>query len=108
MAFPVNDSLDDLIESRSSIEQKIRQQAQAELDKLDARRALLLTLLGNDPYEHTIAENQAKAVSVPKYRDPATGKTWSGKGKRPRWFTNGQAELIENQDDSLAAAPNTD
>lgn len=24
--------------------------------------------------------------SVPKYRDSATGKTWSGHGKRPGWF----------------------
>lgn len=22
----------------------------------------------------------------PKYRNPATGDTWSGRGKRPRWF----------------------
>ncbi|WP_082550889.1 H-NS family nucleoid-associated regulatory protein [Pseudorhodoferax sp. Leaf265] len=24
--------------------------------------------------------------SVPKYRDPASGKTWTGNGKRPAWF----------------------
>jgi DNA-binding protein H-NS len=23
----------------------------------------------------------------PKYRDPATGATWSGRGKAPRWLT---------------------
>lgn len=23
----------------------------------------------------------------PKYRDPATGETWTGRGKRPRWFS---------------------
>jgi len=22
----------------------------------------------------------------PKYRNPATGETWTGRGKRPRWF----------------------
>jgi DNA-binding protein H-NS len=26
-----------------------------------------------------------KKPSAPKFRDPATGKTWSGKGKRPQW-----------------------
>lgn len=24
----------------------------------------------------------------PKYRNPADGATWSGRGKRPRWFTD--------------------
>jgi DNA-binding protein H-NS len=23
---------------------------------------------------------------APKYRDPATGKTWTGRGKAPRWI----------------------
>lgn len=28
-----------------------------------------------------------KAIKVaPKYRDPATGQTWSGRGKAPRWL----------------------
>lgn len=25
-------------------------------------------------------------VSMPKYRDPTTGKTWTGRGPRPAWF----------------------
>jgi len=24
----------------------------------------------------------------PKYRDPATGTTWTGRGKAPRWIAN--------------------
>jgi DNA-binding protein H-NS len=27
-----------------------------------------------------------KAPVAPKYRDPATGKTWSGRGKQPTWL----------------------
>jgi DNA-binding protein H-NS len=30
----------------------------------------------------------------PKYRDPATGTTWSGRGKQPRW-------IVGNRDDYL-------
>jgi DNA-binding protein H-NS len=26
-----------------------------------------------------------KKAGVPRFRDPATGKTWTGKGKRPHW-----------------------
>ncbi|WP_232444574.1 H-NS histone family protein [Burkholderia ubonensis] len=29
----------------------------------------------------------AKSASVPKYRDPKTGATWSGKGRAPAWIT---------------------
>lgn len=28
----------------------------------------------------------AKARHKGQYRDPATGKTWSGRGRRPQWF----------------------
>ncbi|CAM2159270.1 DNA-binding protein H-NS (plasmid) [Pararobbsia alpina] len=27
-----------------------------------------------------------KAAAVPKYRDPTTGATWSGRGKSPSWI----------------------
>lgn len=30
----------------------------------------------------------AKTLSVPKYRDPKTGATWSGKGRAPAWIAN--------------------
>lgn len=29
---------------------------------------------------------KARSKVKPKYRNPATGETWSGRGKRPRWF----------------------
>jgi DNA-binding protein H-NS len=31
----------------------------------------------------------AKPAGVPKYRDPASGKTWTGKGKAPGWIHEG-------------------
>jgi len=31
----------------------------------------------------------------PKYRDPITGKTWSGKGRMPNWYDpNREAEFL--------------
>ena len=36
---------------------------------------------------------------APKYRDPATGKTWIGLGKRPRWLVGDkEAYLISSQE----------
>lgn len=27
-----------------------------------------------------------RTVGAPKYRDPASGATWTGRGKQPRWI----------------------
>lgn len=35
-------------------------------------------------YRSTKAVN--RVAGVPKYRDPATGATWTGRGKQPRWI----------------------
>lgn len=32
------------------------------------------------------ADASAGAKVAPKYRDPATGNTWSGRGLKPRWL----------------------
>lgn len=29
----------------------------------------------------------AKQTIAPKYRDPSSGQTWSGRGRTPRWLT---------------------
>jgi DNA-binding protein H-NS len=29
---------------------------------------------------------------APKYRDPATGQTWTGRGKAPKWIQNEDRE----------------
>ena len=32
------------------------------------------------------SKTASKGVVAPKYRDPATGKTWTGRGRAPRWI----------------------
>ena len=32
------------------------------------------------------SKKNVKRTTLPKYRDPVTGKTWTGHGKRPGWF----------------------
>lgn len=40
-------------------------------------------------------KGQKRATVDPKYRDPATGTTWTGRGKAPRWLgDNREAFLI--------------
>ncbi|EPX94475.1 DNA-binding protein [Ralstonia sp. AU12-08] len=39
---------------------------------------------------------QAKSIVPPKYRDPKTGATWSGRGRAPAWIgKNRDRFLIE-------------
>jgi DNA-binding protein H-NS len=42
------------------------------------------------------------AVGVVKYRDPATGKTWTGRGKPPNWIKG-----AKNRDQFLIGAANS-
>lgn len=41
---------------------------------------------------------KTRSVGAAKYRDPASGKTWSGRGRRPRWVVE-----LEVQGKSLDA-----
>ena len=36
--------------------------------------------------------NVTRTPVPPKYRDPETGATWSGRGKAPRWISAAEAE----------------
>jgi len=43
---------------------------------------------------------QTRAPVPPKYRNPETGATWSGRGKAPRWVTEAEQEG-KSRDDFL-------
>jgi len=43
---------------------------------------------GKKPREQATRKTAVvKRPAAPKYRDPATGATWTGRGKPPRWIT---------------------
>ena len=39
---------------------------------------------------------QEKPVGVAKYTDPATGKTWTGRGRQPNWFKTNDMQALSN------------
>jgi len=101
MTFPVGDlTLDQLLEIKASIDAEIKTRLQDELSALDQRRAELLALAGIETANIAPAKpaKETRIFAVAKYRDPDTGKTWSGKGKRPRWFA------VDRADDFLITA----
>jgi DNA-binding protein H-NS len=71
--------LDALIESRKTA---FKTQAIAEMRPKIARLGITATDLGfTRPADHM------SATSAPKYRNPETGQTWTGRGRMPLWLT---------------------
>lgn len=80
---------DDLVEAIACLKAEINSRVQ----ELEAKRDRLLSLLSpasGDTAKPAAIKGNGKAP--PKYRDPNSGKTWSGHGKRPNWFDADRAE----------------
>ena len=75
-------------------QQKNNERAQAvssakELIKTFQLSAADLGLSGKkSPARKEVLHADKRATVAPKYRDPATGKTWTGRGKTPGWMTS--------------------
>ena len=46
-----------------------------------------------------------RGAGVPKYRDPETGKTWTGQGKPPNWIAGKDREAFLIEGASAAESP---
>jgi len=82
-------SVSELLAQKAAIEQQIAEAQRAERASAVAQvRALMaehgLTLA--DLSAKTAAPKRAGAKVAPKYRDAATGDTWSGRGLQPKWL----------------------
>lgn len=42
--------------------------------------------------KQVFSETKARAQAADKYRDPETGKTWSGRGREPKWIKDKNRE----------------
>jgi DNA-binding protein H-NS len=45
-------------------------------------------------------KRQTRRKATPKYQDPVSGVTWSGRGKTPKWITSAQGK--QKQDFAIA------
>ena len=82
--------LDQLLAQQAELEQKIatlkrqaREQALAEARKLIALYAFSPSELG---LGKAAKQSEQRRKATPKYRDPVTGATWSGRGRAPTWI----------------------
>ena len=94
-----NDTLSDLLAQKAALETQIanfqreqRGEAISKIKALMAEYGLTLADVGSASASKTNALARGKAKDggskvAAKYRNPATGDTWSGRGLKPKWMT---------------------
>ena len=80
-------TLADLIEQKAALEKQIKQQQSRQ------RKKILANIIASmQKYDISLddIENLLKTPNsiAPKYCNPKTGATWSGRGKRPKWIVD--------------------
>jgi DNA-binding protein H-NS len=84
-------TLKELLAQREALQDQLEvaRQRQAEIvlaevvAKMGEYKISLSELMG-----HNVQAKTPVAVAVPKYRDTATGATWSGRGRAPHWIAD--------------------
>lgn len=84
-------TLKELIAQKNALEQQIAQARKSELADAVAKVTALieefdLTVDDIFPSEKSRAKNKSFGKVAPKYLDPLSGKTWTGRGVAPKWI----------------------
>lgn len=89
----MTDSLKKLMEERKALDAEIdklrvetRRSALEEARELIAKFDIIPTEVGFTTKSAAASKTLTKSPVAPQFRDPATGATWSGRGKPPRWI----------------------
>lgn len=99
--------LTELLAKKAELEQQIidlqrqeRSNAIAQVKALMAQHGLTPADLGSRPAP-AAAKGRSGGKVPPKYRDPATGQTWSGRGLHPTWLKQALARGAKLTDFAL-------
>lgn len=81
----------DLLAQREILNKQIEESKKTETTAAIARARELVAqyeLTVEDVFSKTPSSKKGKKIGAvaPKYRDPQTGKSWSGRGKPPLWI----------------------
>lgn len=80
-------TLEDLWSLHETISGILSARIKAEKHELEKRLAILNRGLDrSDPASPGDRPRRRYPAVLPKYRNPQTSETWSGRGKRPRWL----------------------
>ena len=85
-------SYKELLAQKASLEKQIEEKRKEELSSGIQQIKTLMADLGitiADITGNASRRSKTAATSIaPKYRDPASGATWTGRGKAPLWIKN--------------------
>ena len=83
-------SMDDLWALHESVSAVLSARIEAEKQELEKRLAVLTRgmIVAGGGDDRSLREKPRRKYPrvLPKYRNPQTSETWSGRGKRPRWL----------------------
>lgn len=93
-------TLHELLAQKAELERQIvdaqreeRAAAIAQIRSLMSQYGLSLADIGARPTAQASKRSAGEGAKVPpKYRDPATGATWSGRGLKPKWLESALAQ----------------
>lgn len=89
-------SYKELLKQREALEQQINEARRQELASAISQVRALVAEFGltqQDVFPAARARSASSGTKVaPKYRDPVTGQTWTGRGKAPKWIQNQNRE----------------
>ncbi|WP_080750666.1 H-NS family nucleoid-associated regulatory protein [Comamonas testosteroni] len=92
-------SYKELLAQRAELEQQIAAARKAELAGAVQEIRKLIDAFGlteSDIFSATKHKRSSAGSPVaPKYRDPSTGQTWTGRGKPPTWIKDKDRSLFE-------------
>ena len=93
-------NLAELIAQKAALEKRIaeaqnheRSSAVAQIKQLMAQHGLTIADLGGKSSKASAGPRKGSKVPV-KFRDPASGNAWSGRGLQPKWL---QAQLAQGR-----------
>ena len=89
-------SYQELLVMKADLDRQIEESRLAELEgAISKARALVqdFALTADDVFPKATQRRAVKAV-LPKYRDPVSGGTWTGRGKPPLWIKNAPDRMV--------------
>lgn len=93
-------SYKDLLKQREELEKKILEVRQSELAEAVAKVRVLIQEHGLSaadvfPPIRSARSSSAGSKVAPKYKNPQTGETWTGRGKAPKWIQDQDRSKFE-------------
>lgn len=82
-------SYKELLAQRELLDKQIKEAIQREKADGIAKAKLIIEqyqLTATDLFSRKAGAKSSGGKVAPKYRNPATGETWTGRGKAPKWI----------------------